>query len=175
MCSLRRPRVQVVERVVAAWNPAVAAWNPAVASSERGTLMRIACLLSVTPLLALLASPVSSAQGTLTAQDRAEIQELSAKYARTLGSCAAEEYADLFAPDTGYFASNIRGEVVGRERLMALVRSERHCIAPAPQASSNATPTPATAGPGANAAPRPVPTVAIEISSTGPIGRADLG
>ena len=137
--------------------------------------MRIACLLSVTPLLALLASPVSSAQGTLTAQDRAEIQELSAKYARTLGSCAAEEYADLFAPDTGYFASNIRGEVVGRERLMALVRSERHCIAPAPQASSNATPTPATAGPGANAAPRPVPTVAIEISSTGPIGRADLG
>lgn len=125
--------------------------------------MRIARLLSVVSLLAVLASP-GWAQGTLTAQDRAEIQELSAKYARTLGSCAAEEYADLFAPDTGYFASNIRGEVVGRERLIALVRSERHCVTPPPQASGNA-----------NAAPRPVPTVAIEISSTGPTGRADLG
>lgn len=127
--------------------------------------MRIASLQSVTTLLAVLASGVSlPAQGTLTPQDRAEIQELSAKYARTLGTCAAEEYADLFAPDTGYFASNIRGEVVGRERLIALVRSERHCVAPPPQASGNAS-----------AAPRPVPTVAIEISSTGPIGRADLG
>ena len=150
MCSLRPPQGEVAERVAV--------------SSERGTLMRIACLLSVATLLAALASPVLSAQGTLTPQDRAEIQELSAKYARTLGSCAAEEYADLFAPDTGYFASNIRGEVVGRERLMALVRSERHCVAPPPQASGNA-----------NAAPRPVPTIAIEISSTGPTGRADLG
>jgi SnoaL-like domain len=166
--------VQVVERVVAAWNPAVAAWNPAVASSDRGTLMRIASLLSVTTLLAVVSGSLA-AQGTLTPQDRAEIQDLSAKYARMLGSCAAEEYADLFAPDTGYFASNIRGEVVGRERLMALVRSERHCVAPAPQASSNANPTAANAGAAANAAPRPVPTVAIEISSTGPIGRADLG
>ena len=161
MCSLRRPQVQVVERVEA--------------SSDRGTLMRIASLLSVTVLLAVASAGSLAAQGTLTPQDRAEIQDLSAKYARLLGSCAAEEYADLFAPDTGYFASNIRGEVVGRDRLMALVRSERHCIAPAPQASGNANPAPANAGAGANAAPRPVPTVAIEISSTGPIGRADLG
>jgi hypothetical protein len=124
-------------------------------------LMRIASLKSVTTLLAVLASGVSlAAQGTLTAQDRAEIQELSAKYARTLGTCAAEEYADLFAPDTGYFASNFRGEVVGRARLIAMVQSERHCIA----ASSTA-----------NAAPRAVPTAVIEMSSTGPIGRADLG
>ena len=138
--------------------------------------MRIASLQSVATLLAVLASGVSpAAQGTLTPQDRAEIQELSAKYARMLGTCAAEEYADLFAPDTGYFASNIRGEVVGRERLMALVRSERHCVAPAPQASSNANPTSANAGAAANTVPRPVPTVAIEISSTGPIGRAELG
>ena len=104
------------------------------------------------------------AQGSLTPQDRAEIQDLTARYARALGSCAAEEYADLFAPESGYFASNIRGEVVGRERLMALVRSERHCTTP-----------PANAGAQAGTAPRPVPTVAIEISSTGPIGRADLG
>jgi SnoaL-like domain len=106
----------------------------------------------------LLSAVVSGAQGSLTAQDRAEIQDLTARYARALGACAAEEYADLFAPETGYFASNIRGEVVGRERLMALVRSERHCTTPP-----------------AGTAPRPVPTVAIEISSTGPIGRADLG
>ena len=114
MCSLRRPQVQVVERVVV--------------SSDRGTLMRIASLLSVTALLAAVSAGSLAAQGTLTPQDRAEIQDLSAKYARMLGSCAAEEYADLFAPDTGYFASNIRGEVLGRERLIALVRSERHCI-----------------------------------------------
>lgn len=106
------------------------------------------------------------AQGTLTDRDRTEIQELSATYARTLGTCAAEEYADLFVPDTGYFASNFRGEVVGRERLMALVRSERHCTTPPPQASGS---------PATSTAPRPVPTVVVEISSTGPIGRAELG
>jgi hypothetical protein len=105
-----------------------------------------------------------NAQGSLTPQDRAEIQELSARYARSLGACAAEDYADLFAPETGYFASNIRGEVVGRDRLMALVKSERHCNTPAPPAAGAAP-----------AAPRPVPTVAIEMSSIGPTGRADLG
>jgi len=117
------------------------------------------------PLLMLAAAAPLAAQGSLTAQDRAEIQGLSAKYARALGACAAEEYADLFAPDAGYFASNIRGEVVGRERLMALVRSERHCTAPAAPAASGAAP----------AAPRPVPTVTIEMTPNGPIGRAELG
>jgi hypothetical protein len=99
------------------------------------------------------------AQQALTAEDRAQIQDLSARYAKALGGCEAEAYADLFVPGTGYFASNIRGEVVGRERLIALVRSERHCIA----------------APAANATPRPVPTVAIEASSKGVTGRADLG
>ena len=112
-----------------------------------------------------------AAQARLTDTDRVEIQELSAKYAKTLGSCAAEEYADLFAPETGYFASNFRGEVVGRERLMALVRSERHCTAAAPASGNAATPNPGAA----NNAPRPVPTLVIEMSSTGPVGRAELG
>ena len=120
----------------------------------------------LTAVVLMLAAGAAGAQANLTAQDRVEIQDLSAKYARLLGSCAAEEYADLFAPDGGYFASNIRGEVVGRERLMALVRSERHCTNPAPPAGNAAA---------APAAPRPVPTVSIEITSTGPIGRADLG
>ena len=120
----------------------------------------------------LLSATVSvGAQGSLTSQDRADIQELTARYARALGACAAEEYADLFAPGTGYFASNIRGEVVGRDRLMALVRSERHCN-PQP---AGAAPASAGAATAPAAAPRPVPTVSIEMSSTGPIGRADLG
>lgn len=130
----------------------------------------------LTAVVLMVVSGSARAQTNLTAQDRVEIQDLSAKYARLLGSCAAEEYADLFAPDGGYFASNIRGEVVGRERLIALVRSERHCIAAVPAAptASAATP-PANAGGRANTEPRPVPTVSIEITSTGPIGRADLG
>jgi hypothetical protein len=128
---------------------------------------RVALLLTMVLSLGMSAASLR-AQGSLTDKDRAEIQDLSARYARALGSCAAEEYADLFAPGAGYFASNIRGEVVGRERLMALVRSERHCTAPpaAPSGGANAN---------APAAPRPVPTVSIEITSTGPVGRASLG
>jgi hypothetical protein len=134
---------------------------------------RSAALLTI----AIAFSVAVHAQGNLTDRDRAEIQALSAKYARTLGTCAAEEYADLFAPDTGYFASNFRGEVVGRERLIALVRSERHCTASAPPAGgavANAAPQ-ASGTAAATAAPRPVPTVVIEFPSTGPTGRADLG
>jgi hypothetical protein len=108
--------------------------------------------------------PGAAAQQSLTTQDRADIQDLSARYARTLGTCAAEEYADLFAPDTGYFASNIRGEVVGRDRLIALVRSERQCTNPAPASNGAAAP-----------APRPVPMVTITVTPTGVIGRAELG
>ena len=63
----------------------------------------------------------------LTDKDRTEIQELTAGYGRALGLCSPEEYAGLFASPDGYFASGPRGKVVGRERLMALVRSERHC------------------------------------------------
>ena len=109
---------------------------------------------------AVLATAKTSAQQTLTAQDRADIQELSAKYAKALGGCAAEDYADVFVPETGYFASNIRGEVVGRERLIALVRSERHCISSAAQAA---------------AGPRAVPTVVIESTARAVTGRAELG
>ena len=70
-------------------------------------------------------SAVGQASQAITAQDRADIQALVNGYARTLGSCAASEYADLFAPDAGYFASGFRGHVVGRERLIAMVQSER--------------------------------------------------
>ena len=105
---------------------------------------------------------------TLTAQDRADIQELVAGYARALAACAAEEYADLFAPQTGYFASNIRGEVVGRDRLIALVRSERHCNPAGGLANT-------TNAAGNTARPATVPMVVIEPTPTGATGRADLG
>src|SRR5262245_38403458 len=65
--------------------------------------------------------------GQLTDNDRSEIQALAVSYGRALGLCAAEEYAALFAAPDGYFASGPRGKVIGRDRLIALVRSERHC------------------------------------------------
>jgi hypothetical protein len=97
----------------------------------------------------------------LTDQDRADIQALVNGYARTLGSCAAGEYADLFG-DTGYFASGFRGQVAGRDRLIAMVQSERNCIA----SNGNAP----AARPAANG-----PTVAISVTPAGVFGIADLG
>src|SRR6185295_6802205 len=88
---------------------------------------------------------------TLTAQDKTDIQGLVTGYARTLGSCAAGEYADLFA-DTGYFASGFRGQVAGRDRLIAMVQSERQCI--------TAAGTAPTARPGNG------PTVVIDVTPT---------
>jgi hypothetical protein len=111
-------------------------------------------------LVALMVCSVTAAGQTqiLTTQDRADIQALVTGYARALGTCAASEYADLFA-DTGYFASGFRGHVTGRERLIAMVQSERQCTAAA------------TAPPTA----RPGPTVAIEVTPSGVRGIADLG
>lgn len=115
----------------------------------------------------------------LTAQDRVEIQDLVTRYARALGSCAAEEYADLFAPGGGYFFSSIRGEVGTRERLIGLVKSERQCnptANPNPNANPNATPgrgTPANAAPAGRAGGGPV--VTLEATPEGIKGVASLG
>jgi hypothetical protein len=111
----------------------------------------------------LLSSSAFTQPPALTPEDRIAIQALVTGYARALAACNAEEYADLFAPDTGYFASGIRGQVVGRERLIALVQSERQCTAPAAPAP-NARPGGATG-----------PTVALEVTSAGIRGIADLG
>jgi hypothetical protein len=127
--------------------------------------MRIPISFGLCFLFAILMVSSSAFAQTpaLTPEDRTAIQGLVTGYARALAACNAEEYADLFAPDTGYFASGIRGQVAGRERLIALVQSERQCTAP-----------PATA-----AAPRPGggtgPTVAIEVTASGVRGIADLG
>ena len=77
----------------------------------------------------LLAAPAVGAAGqggTLSVADRADIQHLSARYAETLAACAAADYAALFAAD-GFFASGFRGRVQGTDKLVELVRSERHC------------------------------------------------
>jgi 3-phenylpropionate/cinnamic acid dioxygenase small subunit len=103
--------------------------------------------------------------GAVAPDDAAAIQTLVSSYARALGSCRADEFADLFAPGTGYFASGIRGQIVGRERLIALVQSERHCTQPAPAGSS-----PAPRPGGGNG-----PTVALEVTQDGVRGVADLG
>ena len=116
----------------------------------------------------------------LTAQDRVEIQDLVIRYARALGSCAAEEYADLFAPEGGYFFSSIRGEVASRERLIALVKSERQCnpATAAGPAGGSANPNAgrannANANPPGRSAAGPI--VTIEPSPEGARGTASLG
>jgi hypothetical protein len=67
-----------------------------------------------------------AAQSPLTDKDREEIQSLSARYAQTLGSCQAEQYASLFTPD-GIFYSGFRGNIQGTGALTALVDSEPQC------------------------------------------------
>jgi hypothetical protein len=94
----------------------------------------------------------------LTDQDRAQMQKLVDDYARALGTCAAEDYAALFAAPDGYFASGPRGKVVGRQKLIELVKSERHC-------NDNSA-----------RAPRNAPTVVtVEPSPDGATGRAAVG
>lgn len=126
-----------------------------------GTSSKIFMALIAASFCAFGAS--AQAPATLSADDRAAIQALTATYLQALSGCRAEEFADLFAPDTGYFASGFRGHFVGRKQLVLLVQSERHCTAPA------GTPQAARPG-GAN-----VPTVAIEVTPSGVRGTADLG
>lgn len=117
--------------------------------------------LVVIVLLSSFQQAASAQTTVLSPEDRTAIQALVTGYARALAACNAEEYADLFAPGTGYFASGIRGQVVGRDRLIALVQSERQCTAATP-------PTPRPGGASG-------PTVTLEVTATGVRGVADLG
>jgi hypothetical protein len=109
-----------------------------------------ACLLAGA---ALHAQQHAGSTPILTDQDRADIQKLSAGYAVSLGTCKGEEWADLFAPDGG-FASGTRGMVRGRQRLIALVASERQC------------------NDGGEPRPRAVPTAVIQPAPGGATGTA---
>jgi hypothetical protein len=141
-------------------------WHPArrcVTLSRYMKTGKIPGALCVLWIVVLQCSLIASRQSpkVVTEQDKVEIQALVTGYARALGSCAANDYADLFAPDTGYFASGFRGQVSGRDRLIAMVQSERQCI--------NAS--------AASQAPRPVngPTVVLNVTPAGVYGIADLG
>jgi len=65
--------------------------------------------------------------GTLTDQDKAEIQALWAKYTPALLGCKGEEYADLFATPGGNFTSAPRGEVRDKQSLVEMVMSYDRC------------------------------------------------
>jgi SnoaL-like domain len=114
-------------------------------------------------ILALAAPAFAQQPAPISQEDATAIQALVSAYARALGGCRAEEFADLFAPEKSYFASGFRGQVAGRERLIALVQSERHCTAPAG--------APPAARPGGSNGP----TVAIEMTASGARGVADIG
>jgi hypothetical protein len=111
----------------------------------------------------MLAAVVAQAQVSLTTDDRAQIQSLVARYASALGSCDAGGFADLFAPEGGFFASGFRGKVEGRARLVALVESERHCLAANPDGSRGR--------PGG----QNTPTASLTTGPEGVFGSVDLG
>ena len=127
---------------------------------KKMTISRVLGVMAIAVMVCATSTAGQTPQA-VTAQDRAEIQGLVSGYAKALGSCAASEYADLFVPDTGYFASGFRGHVVGRERMIAMVQSERQCIAPAGGAPA--------------ARPGNGPTVVIDVTPAGVFGIADLG
>jgi len=122
-------------------------------------------LVAVTLSVGVVSSPWAvSAQTpgkvpTLTAQDREDIQKVVAGYARALGTCAAEDYANLFEPGTGFFESAFRGRVAGKEKLIALVKSEPQC----------------GDGVKANLTPRPSQPTVIEVSELGVTGTLPNG
>lgn len=108
----------------------------------------------------------------LTEQDRAEIHELVARYARALGNCAAEEYAALFTPDATFTSDDFRGPthrkmygsaatLKGRPALAELVRTEEFCLEGRPRN---------TRGGGGSG-----PQVQIEQSPEGARGTAPIG
>jgi hypothetical protein len=83
-------------------------------------------------IVALVVSPVvcagaqsrrsSASPSTLTPQDRADLELLSARYAWALATCDAEKWPAVFTQD-GYFTSGSRGRVEGRHRLAEMSRS----------------------------------------------------
>jgi hypothetical protein len=109
--------------------------------------------------LSLVAASVAARAQSLSQDDRAAIQALSARYAQALSACSAEEYADLFVPKTGYFASGFRGRMVGREQLILLVQSERHCTGEQPARPGGGNP----------------PTAELTVAPGGARGVAHLG
>lgn len=127
-------------------------------------MKKLVFIVPVRMLLAAFAASLANAQSgtSLSADDRLAIQALVTQYAQALSGCRAAEFADLFVPETGSFVSGFRGRMVGRERLIALVESERQCVAPA---------APAQARPGGTAGPA----VTLDVTASGVHGNASVG
>jgi hypothetical protein len=113
----------------------------------------------------------------LSAQDRAEIEQLLAHYARALSSCAAKEYAELFTPDGVFISDDFRSAkhrelygksatLVGRDKLVELVETEEFCMHP-----EGAAARARTSGGNAN---RPPVSVNIEATADGAKGTVPL-
>lgn len=104
--------------------------------------MRCLSFLIVTGLAAGGPANLWAQQTSLAEADVAAIQRLVADYGRTLGTCAASEYAALFEQPGGFFESVNRGRVRGRETLEALVLSERQCDLPPQERVTRPMPLP---------------------------------
>jgi len=98
-----------------------------------------------------------AAPQALTDKDRAEIQDLVAKYAKALSSCASQEYASLFVPDGTFISDDFRGPrhramygpnggtLVGRAKLAELVETEEFCLDKSKARAQSSAPPPAVA------------------------------
>jgi microsomal epoxide hydrolase len=116
----------------------------------------------------------SGAVTPLTDQDRAEIRELVARYARALSGCQDTEYASLFTPDGTFTSDDFRGKthremyganggtLKGRTQIAELVRTEEFCMDGKPRTNAGGT-------------NRPVPAVDIKAAPGGAIGSAPIG
>jgi hypothetical protein len=105
-------------------------------------------------LLALSSEFVAGQTSTLTAQDRADIQALVARYQQALSTCASQEYASLFVPDGVFISDDFRGKrhremyganggrLVGRAKLAELVETEEFCIDTSQKRASRASAPP---------------------------------
>jgi len=110
--------------------------------STRTALIAVTCALSVSWLAAAHAqSAAKSGAAALTAEDRAGIEQLLARYQRALNTCASKEYSELFTPDGVFKSDDFRGgkhfelygksaTLVGRAKLVELVETEEFCMDP---------------------------------------------
>lgn len=99
----------------------------------------------------------------LSDEDTREIRSLSARYLEALGNCEPESYANLFAPEVGYFFSRYRGQIRGSEQLAGMVESERRCV----EVSDPAERRPPSGSNGVEAK--------LEVTASGARGVTDLG
>jgi len=130
--------------------------------------------LSALCIASVLAGAAIAAQSTttLTDKDRAEIQDLVAKYQVALNTCASKDYAALFTPDGVFASDDFRGKkhremygpnggkLVGRAKIAELVETEEFCI---DKSQLKGRPN------------RPAPTVAITQTAAGVTGTIPLG